>query len=290
MRKGGIMDQPTNTAPAPDIGLAGVNVVLMGPTGTGKTHAVGTLVETGVEVFYVGMEAGLETLIGYFRDNNKPIPSNLHWKVIEGPSIDFSALQDITNKVNMLSYEALCKVTDPNKSKYQQANNLLKTLNSFQDDRTGENFGSVGTWGTDKALVLDGMTGVCQSYIFNAIGGKPMMSQNEYQLAQNGVFQLIFKLTNHCKCHFILQSHVVREVDQLTGSSKLMMMTIGEKLTPKIPLWFSDVILTVREGAKFSWDTANALADLKTRNLPIQAGLQPDFKLIIDKWRKRNTL
>ena len=200
------------------------------------------------------------------------------------------ALQDITNKVNTLSYEALCKVTDPNKSKYQQANNLLKTLNSFQDDRTGENFGSVGTWGTDKALVLDGMTGVCQSYIFNAIGGKPMMSQNEYQLAQNGVFQLIFKLTNHCKCHFVLQSHVVREVDQLTGSSKLMMMTIGEKLTPKIPLWFSDVILTVREGAKFSWDTANALADLKTRNLPIQAGLQPDFKLIIDKWRKRNTL
>ena len=116
------------------------------------------------------------------------------------------------------------------------------------------------------------------------------MSMNEYGIAQNGIFQLIFKLTNHCKCHFVLLAHLVKETDQLTGGSKLMMMSLGEKLTPKIPLWFSDVILTVREGAKFSWDTANALADLKTRNLPIQAGLQPDFRAIIDKWKKRNTL
>jgi len=284
------MDQLTNTAPAPNIGLAGVNVALMGPTGTGKTHSIGTLVETGLEVFYIGMEAGLESLIGYFADNNKPIPSNLHWKVVEGPSVDFSALQDMANKVNTLSYEALCKVVDPNKSKYQQTTNLFKTLNKFVDERTGQDFGAVSTWGNDKALVIDGMTGICQSYAFNAIGGKPVMSPSEYQVAQKGVFQLIFKLTNHCRCHFILLSHVVREADQLTGSSKLMMMTIGNALTPMIPLWFSDVILTVREGARFSWDTANALADLKTRNLPIQAGLQPDFKQIIDKWRKRNTL
>ena len=285
------MDQPTNnTAPAPNIGLAGVNVALMGPTGTGKTHAIGTLVETGLEVFYIGMEAGLESLIGYFADRDKPIPDNLHWKTIEGPAIGFEALQDSTNKVNTLSFEALCKLTDPHKTKYQQAVNLLKTLNSFDDERTGKNFGSVSTWGTDRALVLDGLTGTCQAYVSNAIGGKPTMSMNEYGIAQNGIFQLIFKLTNHCKCHFVLLAHVVKETDQLTGGSKLMMMSLGEKLTPKIPLWFSDVILTVREGAKFSWDTANALADLKTRNLPIQAGLPPDFKLIIDKWRKRNTL
>ena len=126
-----------------NIGLAGVNVALMGPTGTGKTHAIGTLVETGLEVFYIGMEAGLESLIGYFADRDKPIPDNLHWKTIEGPAIGFEALQDSTNKVNTLSFEALCKLTDPHKTKYQQAVNLLKTLNSFDDERTGKNFAIV---------------------------------------------------------------------------------------------------------------------------------------------------
>ena len=108
------MDQPTNTAPAPNIGLAGVNVALMGPTGTGKTHAIGTLVETGLEVFYIGMEAGLESLLGYFADRDKPIPDNLHWKTIEGPAIGFEALQDSTNKVNTLSFEALSKLSTTN--------------------------------------------------------------------------------------------------------------------------------------------------------------------------------
>ena len=84
------MDQPINNTSAPNIGLAGVNVALMGPTGTGKTHAIGALVETGLEVFYIGMEAGLESLIGYFADRDKPIPDNLHWKTIEGPAIGFA--------------------------------------------------------------------------------------------------------------------------------------------------------------------------------------------------------
>ena len=40
----------STTAPAtPDAGLPGVNVLLMGPAGTGKTHSLGTLVEAGIE-------------------------------------------------------------------------------------------------------------------------------------------------------------------------------------------------------------------------------------------------
>jgi hypothetical protein len=50
---------------------------------------------------------------------------------------------------------------------------------------------------------------------------------------------------------------------------------------------FSDCILTVREGSKFTWDTASAMADVKTRNLPIAAGIPADFKTIITKWKSR---
>lgn len=37
----------------PPFTLPGVNVLLMGPSGTGKTYSIGTLVDMGVEVFYL---------------------------------------------------------------------------------------------------------------------------------------------------------------------------------------------------------------------------------------------
>lgn len=66
-----------------------------------------------------------------------------------------------------------------------------------------------------------------------------------------------------------------------------MASTLGKALAPKIPAMFSDVILTVRNGDKWSWDTASALADLKTRNLPIKADQPPSFAPIVAKWKAR---
>jgi len=61
----------TNPSPTPpqqpsnnDSVLKGVKVLLEGPTGTGKTHSLGTLVDTGLEVFYLGIDSGREALWG----------------------------------------------------------------------------------------------------------------------------------------------------------------------------------------------------------------------------------
>ena len=59
--------------------LPGTNVLLIGPAGTGKTYSVATLVESGIEVFYLALEPGLEALLGYWIDAGKPVPANLHW-------------------------------------------------------------------------------------------------------------------------------------------------------------------------------------------------------------------
>jgi len=69
---------------APTSALPGTNVLLMGPAGTGKTTAIGTLVDAGIETFYMGLEPGLESLLGYWTDKGKPVPANLHWHVLEG--------------------------------------------------------------------------------------------------------------------------------------------------------------------------------------------------------------
>ena len=66
-----------------------------------------------------------------------------------------------------------------------------------------------------------------------------------------------------------------------------MVATLGRALAPKIPSMFSDVILAVRDGTKWSWDTASAQADVKTRNLKIAAGQDPSFGPIVAKWKSR---
>ncbi len=82
-------------------------------------------------------------------------------------------------------------------------------------------------------------------------------------------------------------AHVERETDAILGGVKLMVSTLGKALAPKLPPMFSDVILTVREGTSFTWDTGSAMADVKSRNLPIQSKLPPTFQAILDKWRSR---
>lgn len=82
-------------------------------------------------------------------------------------------------------------------------------------------------------------------------------------------------------------AHVERDQDLLLGGVKLMPASIGRALQSQIPQAFSDVILTVREGDNFTWDTANSQADVKTRNLKIASKLPADFKAIFDKWETR---
>lgn len=267
--------------------LPGVNVLLMGPSGTGKTHSIGTLVDTGVEVFYLALEPGLESLLGYYTDRGKEVPANLHWHTLDAPQASFLELLDNAKKINTLSFESITKMQDPNRSKHNQFIGLLMALNNFPDDRTGEKFGPVNEWGPQRALVLDGLTGLNNAAMSLVIGGKPVKNQADWGVAQDQVYKILSLLCANCACHFILISHVERETDQVLGGVKITISTLGKALAPKLPVMFSDVILTVRQGDKWTWDTASAMADVKTRNLPIIATNQPTFATIITKWKAR---
>lgn len=267
--------------------LPGVNVLLMGPSGTGKTFSIGTLVDSGIETFYLGLEPGIESLFGYWKDRGKEIPANLHWATLAPPTANFGEMIQAATMVNMMSLEGLAKMQDPNRSKHNEFIKLLELLNNFSDERTGQKFGAVDTWGTGRALVVDPLTGINRAALSLVVGGKPVKSQSDWGIAQDQVEKLLRMLTGNCRCHLFVLAHVEREVDAVLGGSKITVSTLGKALAPKIPAMFSDVILTVREGTKFTWDTASALADVKTRNLAISAGQPPDLGLIIAKWKAR---
>jgi hypothetical protein len=194
---------------------------------------------------------------------------------------------DSAKKINTMALDTLAKMIDNKRSNYDQFAKLFESLNDFPDDRTGKKFGCVDTWTPSRALVVDGMAGLCRAFMSMVVGGKAVRNQSDWGIAMDQVEKVLFKLTDNCRCHFILLAHVERETDAVLGGVKISLSSLGSKLSPKLTPMFSDVILTVREGAKFSWSTGSALADTKTRNLPIAEGIAPDFKAIISKWTSR---
>jgi hypothetical protein len=267
--------------------LAGVNVLLEGPTGTGKTYALGTLADAGVELFLLFTESGLETALGYWTDRGLKVPDNVHWHMLARQPGSFATMAATAQSINLQSQESLHKMQDPNRGKHNQFVGLLQALNDYEDHRTGVKFGPVDSWGPDRCLAMDSLTGINPIAMSLVVGGKPVRSQADWGIAMSLVENLVRQLTDGCKCHFVLTAHVEREIDQVFGGVKITVSTLGRALAPKIPPMFSDVILSVRDGTKFSWSTANGQADLKARNLPIADGLPPSFKPIIDKWLSR---
>lgn len=267
--------------------LNGTNTLLMGPSGTGKTWVLGTMAEAGIELFYLGLENGLESFLGYWRDRGAPIPPNVHWAQMPMREVGFTQMISNAEKINQLSMSALCKLQDPDRMKYNDYIRLLTLLNDFIDARTGKSYGSVASWGPDRCIAIDGLTGIGRCAMSLVVGGKPVRDKPDYGIAQDQIESLLYMLCDNCPCHFILDAHVDRQVDEINGGLKLMVSSVGKALAPKLPSMFSDVILTVRAGDQWSWDTSNSNADLKIRNLPVKAGIPPDFRTIIAKWRNR---
>jgi len=266
--------------------IAAPNVLIEGPTGTGKTYSIGTLVETGIDTHYFAFENGSESLRGFWLDRGKPIPSNLHITTVKPAVATWSEMADAVHDVNVLSYDALKKKNDPHRNKYNQFEQFLRTFNDVTDD-AGVKYGAVDTWGANKAVVIDGLTGLERAIMTAVIGGKADRDQKDWGLAQNIDENFLRRMCDACPCMFVLIAHVERETDLVMGGNKITVASLGKALPPKIPPMFSDVILTYREGPSFWWSTDNSQADLKTRNLPLASKIKPDFQQIVDKWVAR---
>ena len=110
----------------------------------------------------------------------------------------------------------------------------------------------------------------------------------------NFIEQLLLKITSDRNAFFILNAHMEKEINELTGVSQVMASTIGRKLAPKIPRFFSEVVYAKRlmkDGkAEFTWSTVDSAAELKNRSLPISQNLQQDYGPIISAYRQRKQL
>ena len=281
------MTEPITKPLLIDPSYPGFNIMLMGPSGTGKTYSIKSLAASGLEVFALFLEPGLETLVGSYIDNNEPIPPNLHWHYLQPKTQGFDQLKKSADEIGKFDLAGLAKMKDINRSKNNQMFDLYTVLNDFQDQRTKKSFGSVDSWTNGAVLVIDSLSALNRIVMNMVIGTKAVKDMSDWGVAQTALMNLLHKLTSGCNCNLVLIAHVEREIDQVLGGIKLMPAVLGKAITPQIAQPFSDVILTVREGDKFYWDTANSQADVKTRNLPIASKIPADFGQIVEKWEKR---
>jgi len=273
----------------------GPKILIEGPSGTGKTYALGKLVEwaaeNNTEVFALFTENGLETLLGYWRDRDLEVPANLHYHSTLTKPLALDQLLKAADNVGKLSYESITKMVDANRGGDNNAfYKILQACSDFPDDRSGKKFGPIDAFGTDRIFIIDSLSELANAAFKMVIGSKPTASMPDYGVAQNNLMNFLRLCTQGLRCTFVMTAHVDRQQDEITGGIKLMTKAIGKAMANDIPQLFSDVIYCVREGVNFYWDTAAANVDVKTRNLPIASKQAPDFRIIMDKWKNRNTI
>jgi len=259
--------------------IPGANILLLGETGTGKTHAIRTLLDAGITPFIIFTEPGMEVL------GDLP-PEDCHWKYIAPASPDWDAMVDSAKKINQLPFQSIAKMEDINKRRYAQFIDVLQALHDFTCDRTGESFGDVATWGPDRAIVIDSLSGLNVMAMNLVVGSKPTKSMADWGMAMDNLERLVQKLCTDTNAFFILTGHLEREVDEVSGGVTLMASTLGRKLAPRLPRFFSDVIQTQRKGKDFFWSTATSNVATKARNLEWAENLPPSFVPLVEAWKK----
>lgn len=258
--------------------IPGTTTMLVGPTGTGKTYSIRTLIEAGITPFVLFTEPGMRTL--------SDIPcEHLHYKYIPPASPSWDDLLENAKKINTMSFKALTQMGDMGKQKYGQFLQVLTSMNDFTCDRCGQHFGDVAQWSTDRAICIDSLSGLNIMAMDMVVGAKPVKAMGDWGVAMDNLERFLMAMTTNLRAHFVLTAHLEREQDEVTGAIHLMASTLGKKLAPRLPRFFDDVVLCQNKEGKFSWATEAINVDLKYRNLPPGKELPPSFVPLIESWK-----
>lgn len=265
--------------------------LLMGPSGCGKTSALTTYLEAGVETFVLCTEpGGPESLMDWCSQKKYDL-NKLHWATALPQTQGWQGLKDMVTQISGMDFESLSKIKSGiGKDKTRPAaTKLLGTLENFVCERTGKSYGDITSWGPDRAFALDSLSGLSVIAWALTVGHKPTAHMGEWNIAMNFVSDLIMKITSDRHCFLTLTAHVEKEQNEITGVNQIMVSTLGRKLAPKIPRFFSEVVYATRTTTdpKFRWSTIDSQADLKNRALPVGDKLPPSFVPIVKSYHDR---
>lgn len=264
----------------------------MGPPGSGKTFSLTTaLTHPSIKKLVVlGTEPRFHESIYDSATKLNISHDKIATRLVEPAKMGMAGLLEVATTVNQLTYEGLANIkAGLQKHRHTQWIEMLKVMLNFVDERTGEKLGPVEKFPEDWVFAIDGLTGLNIMARGLTVGAKPTLAQGEWGVAMTTEEQFLNECSSSIKCLFVLLAHIGRETDQITGGTKIYVDALGNKLGPRIPTFFSEVVGTKCQGGEYLWSTDEHGYDLKRRSLPISPKLAPSFVPIIEAWRKRET-
>jgi hypothetical protein len=268
-------------------------VLNMGTPGSGKTDSLATWIEAGKELFVLVTESdGAASLIDACERRRLNI-DKLHWTSCLPTTMGWEALGEMIKTIGSMGFDQIQNIkTGVGKIHTREpALRFLDQIKNFQCERTGKDYGPVDKWDNSRVLAVDSLSGLSLISWMLTVGYKPAAHQGEWGVAQNFIEQLLHKLADDRRYFFVLNAHLERETNELTGATQSMVSTLGRKLPPKVPRFFSEVILSkrsIKEGkASFTWATFDMQADLKNRSLPLGTELTQSYIPVLKAYERR---
>lgn len=247
-----------------------VKAICASDSGAGKTGALASLVDAGLNVRVLDFDNGLSVLKGYTKDKAK-LTSNVHY--VDG-------LQD---QMRLLAG----RISITKAPAFQRA---MDALDKGGKDYWGADIPPLLEWTPRDVLVVDsysmaGRASLQMVMMANAAGSKNPELQH-YGVAMENLEKWAQMLSaSSVHCHVILNTHITTS----EGSAKLYPEALGSKLGPKLGRYFDNLVSISQTAGKrvFKTDKDGLLA-LKTAvpvpdNIPIEVGWKTLFEAITGK-------
>lgn len=207
-----------------------VKMLIMGNSGVGKTGALASLAQAGYRLFIFDFDNGLDILL-----DETVLPKQFR------KNIYFKPFQD----------SPIIQVGAPVMRRATAWQEFMKTLGGWKEGE--QPLGNFSTWGPQDVIVVDSLTFASDRCFDDALqlGGRlngQRAQIQDYGAAIDNLQSMLEMLySSACKCNVVMTAHLQFMGDDLTGARKGYPNVIGQKLAPKIPRLFNNMILAEKK-------------------------------------------
>lgn len=254
-----------------------VKMLVIGDSKSGKTGSHVSLVKAGYKLRILDMDNLLDPL-KYFVE--KECPDKID-------NVEFRTLRDKRRAT------AEGMVLDGPPKAFIEAVKMLDHW-KYRSGESEVDLGRPAEWGSDHIVVIDSLSRLCdaaydwrETMVPRGKGGQ-YDARAVYGDAQDAIESLLAGLTSpNYAVNVIIIAHVLY-MELPDGSTKGFPQGVGQKLSPKIPQYFSSIVLCKNQGGKRTLQTnSSPLIDLANPkpfamapSYPIETGLAEFFSVL----------
>ncbi len=246
-----------------------VKALLAADSGSGKTGALSTLIDAGLNVRILDFDNGLPVLRGFVKDKAKL--ANVHY---------VDKLQDqiklVAGRVGIVKAPAFQRAMD--------------ALDKGGEEYWGAAIPPLLEWTPRDVLVIDSLTMAGRASLqmvmqANGAGLKSPEIQHYGTAMENVEKWLQLVLSDVVPCHVIINTHITG----VDGDARLYPDALGSKLPPKIGKYCNNILgLRMVAGERKFLTVKDGLLALKSamplpESIPINPGWAEIFKLLMGK-------